>query len=347
MLLSLNNVRSSDHSPRGRRRPGFTLIELLVVIAIIAILVALLLPAVQQAREAARRTQCQNNLKQLGLGLHNHESALRYYPSQREIERAPVPPSSQSFYRWSAFALLTPYLDQSNIYQAIDLRQPLYVFTPGPPPAVVTQPDLSAVVAIQVDTFLCPSASVERTNEEWGATNYMTCQGTGLDGGLYEDSDGAFFIDSRTTPGDVRDGLSNTAFASESLIGDGRTSTATRADVLGTPDAEAAMVWNAVEPVVDDAWCLSGSSELVWNRGEKWADGAVTTTGYHHRHVPNSEILDCASRFAAVKSARSRHPGGVNLLLGDGSVRFVSETVNLVTWQAVGSAAGGEVLTDF
>ncbi len=346
IIVLLQNTRSPGRR-RVQSRSGFTLIELLVVIAIIAILVSLLLPAVQQAREAARATQCKNNLKQLGLALHNHESTLRYFPSQREIERAPVPAASQGFYRWSAFALLTPYLDQSNIYHAIDLKQPLYVFSMGPPPAVTTHPDLSEVVATTVESLLCPSASVERTNADWGATNYLMCQGTGADGGLYEDSDGSFYIDSRTTPADVRDGLTNTAFASESLIGDGRTSTETRADVVGTPDADLAMVWSASEPTVTDAWCLQGSAGLVWDRGERWADGAVVSTGYHHARQPNAEALDCSSRFAAVKAARSRHAGGVNLLLGDGSVRFVSETVNLDTWRAVGSAKGGEVFDEF
>ena len=318
-----------------------------MVVAIIAVLVALLLPAVQQAREAARQTQCRNNLKQIGLALHNHHASLGYFPSQREIEEAPVPPASQGFYRWSALALLTPYLDQSTIYNAVDLKQPLYVFTPGPPPAVVTQPGLSTAVATSVDTFLCPSASVDRSSPDWGATNYLLCQGSAADGGLYEDSDGTFYIDSRSTTARVRDGLTNTAFVSESLIGDGRTSAATRGDVVGTSDGDLAMVWSANAPTVTDDWCLADSSGLVWNKGDRWADGAVSSTGYHHRLPPNTETLDCGSRFAAVRSARSRHAGGVSLLLGDGSVRFVSDTVAPDTWQALSTRDGGEVSENF
>ena len=110
-----------------RVRAGFTLVELLVVIAIIGILVALLLPAVQAAREAGRRASCQNNLKQLGLGVHNFESARKKLPTGSESDPFPGNPSHPyNFYRWSVLAHLTPYLEQSNAYNTIDLSTPLY-----------------------------------------------------------------------------------------------------------------------------------------------------------------------------------------------------------------------------
>ena len=335
----------TNSEPQTIRR-GFTMIELLVVIAIIAILIALLLPAVQQAREAARRTQCKNNLKQLGLALHNHHDAFLYFPSQRDQDEAPVDPSNQSFYRWSPLAMLTPYLDQSNIYNQLDLKSPLYLYSSGPPPSVTTNPALSGVVSTKVPVFLCPSDIHERVSNTWGATNYVFCQGTGQDGGAYEDTDGAFAIDSRTKARDVTDGLSNTVFVSEHLIGSAAPDS-TRGVANSGSEWNLASVWNASATAVEDSWCLDNSATVTFQRGEKWADGSVNDTGYNHFRNPNSRTNDCYSRYASSKSARSRHAGGVNALLGDGAVRFVSENISIEIWQALGSVSGGEVIGEF
>ena len=198
------------------RRYAFTLVELLVVIAIIGVLVALLLPAVQAAREAARRMQCGNNLRQIGLALHNHESSLGRLPSGYDYLVTPGYPSiGQHFYRWSAHAMLSPYLEQSNIYNKLKLDIPLHMT--GTP----THPDNAPLVKLTVPTFLCPSDVRRNVNPDWGAVNYVMNYGSGLPGGLDLDADGVFYINSKTRLADVTDGLSNTAAFSEQTLGPG------------------------------------------------------------------------------------------------------------------------------
>ncbi len=345
----LNQNSQNPHCverPRRSLRPGFTLVELLVVIAIIGVLVGLLLPAVQAARESARRMSCSNNMKQIGLGLHMHHDTMNHFPSQRDNSKAPVPPSQRSFYRWGPLGLLTPFLEQSAIYEAIDLKKPLYVFSPGPPPSVVTHPDLGIEVATLVPTFLCPSDVNDRVSDAWGATNYHANNGTAQDGGVYEDCDGLFYIDSRKRFRDMLDGTSNTAAFCETLVGSGLPNS-TRGLANQGAERVTASVWNAAAPTIDDSWCLDDASPVIFSRGEKWADGSVNDSGYHHFRGPNAMENDCYSRFAAIKSGRSRHSGGVMVLLADGSVTFITDSIDLRTWRLLGSIADREVVPEF
>jgi len=161
------------------RRRAFTLIELLVVIAIIAVLIALLLPAVQQAREAARRSQCKNNLKQLGLALHNYHSSLNVFPPNL----VPGGNFNYSAGNWGVLAFLNPYLDQTNVYNLMNLSAPTYASTS---PYNIADPNNAKAVAIIVPLFLCPSDRGQPVAlnaygiAAIGPTNYAACQGSGI-----------------------------------------------------------------------------------------------------------------------------------------------------------------------
>lgn len=275
-----------------------------------------------------------------------HHDTMNYFPSQRDNLSAPVPASEKSFYRWGPLGLLTPFLEQSAIYQAIDLKKPLYLFSMGPPPGVVTHPDLGKEVATTVPTFLCPSDVNERVSEEWGATNYHANNGTAQDGGVYDHCDGLFYIDSRKKFRDILDGTSHTAAFCETLVGSGLPDS-TRGVANHGAERVTASVWNAGAATVDDSWCLNNATAVTFRRGEKWADGSVNDSGYHHFRGPNATENDCYSRSAAIKSGRSRHVGGVTVLMADGSVQFVTNSIDLKTWRRLGSIADREVVPTY
>ncbi|VTS05053.1 DUF1559 domain-containing protein [Tuwongella immobilis] len=319
-----------------RPRSGFTLIELLVVIAIIAILIGLLLPAVQKVREAAARMKCQNNIKQLGLALHMHHQDYERFPSAYQ-NRTDLP--SGNFYRWSVLAMLTPYLEQTNLYRQLDLNSSLYDNSSG----VVVRPQHVQWVSQTVPLFLCPSDRGQPIQTGWAPSNYVVCSGSGLNGGVNTNTDGLFFIDSRVRMTDITDGTSNTAAMAEQILGAG--TPAAPATVARPFEIREIYAWVPTAPTLDLTTCNSASGQA--DRGSRWADGASTSTLYNHFLTPNSTNSDCFSRFAGWKAARSRHTGGANVLLADGSVRFVTNSISSVTWAALGSRAGGEVLQDF
>jgi len=335
------------------RRRAFTLIELLVVIAIIAVLIALLLPAVQAAREAARRAQCVNNLKQLGIALHNYHSAVGTFPVGY-ITPAPGAAliSFPDHYAWSALAQMTPYLEQSAVANALNYNFPVRTAPGfpgyGAPPFSIFLANTTAT-SIKVGVFLCPSDGAPAPDPTSGPTNYAFNAGDGVNGsaspptGDPTGANGAFILGPPQSLATITDGSSSTVAASEQLLGTpGPTSSPTRPgdvrramaqDSSGTPDA---------------AGCASPSGWEL-DKGVGWWEGSLRSTLYNHYYTPNSKLFDCMGPFnplrPAWKAARSLHPGGVNSLFCDGHVQFVKDSVNLNTWTALSTRAGGEVIS--
>jgi prepilin-type N-terminal cleavage/methylation domain-containing protein/prepilin-type processing-associated H-X9-DG protein len=327
-----------------KMRQAFTLIELLVVIAIIAILLALLLPAVQKVRAAAARASCQNNLKQIGLALHNFESANRCFPTGYwRMTWAVDPANPKGHFRWSALAQLTPFLEQTNVYNALDLTVPLYGGGTLQPEAIPFPQNRPALTAI-VKSFLCPADEFRTVIPDQGPSNYVACSGSNADGNALT-GNGIFFGVDRDVVrnagvriADVTDGTTNTVAFSESLLGAGGTAPAGASDVR--------LYYKNVS-ALSQANC-DASTTLVTDRGALWADGAYNCGLYNHVRPPNSPLMDCVQHSnPAWKAARSRHTGGVNVLLTDGSLRFVTDTILPDTWTALGSRAGGEIVSDF
>jgi prepilin-type N-terminal cleavage/methylation domain-containing protein len=301
-------------------RRGFTLIELLVVIAIIAVLISLLLPAVQQAREAARRTQCKNNLKQLGLALHNYADTHRVFPFGQGGTGG----------NYSALSQLLPYFEQGNLFAKIDFKK------------TVTDPVNDAARLTELPMFRCPSDAENTKPDAGGAVNYYPNKGTKIEfAGPH--LDGLMYSGSAVRFGDITDGTSNTAAFSERLLTDGSNGIVSpRSDVFLGMSPQPNTQDEAVQ--MCDAIDINNlANQFPIFMGAPWMNGQHA---YQHINTPNKR--SCG--FYPTKStmpASSNHTGGVHVCLADGSGRFVSDSVNLAVWRGAGSRNGGEVAGEF
>jgi len=306
---------------------GFTLVELLVVIAIIGILVGLLLPAVQSAREAARRMQCGNNLKQFGLALHNYESAYKRMPAGRSPRGL------------STHAQLLPYLEQSSVYAMINFN------------VTWDHVDNTAARAVKLPTFNCPSDPVSVVPDGWAGTNYRSNQGSGILNALvpalssdpnfgYPNPNGPFIPLTYLKMSSINDGLSNTAAFSEHGKGDFSNAISTASDTFWprtnptTPD-EAIRDCRAIDP-------LDLQYQRNSNVGAPWLQGSHSTSNYFHVAPPQSR--SCMFPPGRISTtAKSYHTGGVQVARCDGSVSFVPQSIDLLLWRALGARDDGAV----
>lgn len=314
-------------------RRAVTLIELLVVIAIISTLVALLLPAVQSAREAARRTSCQNNLRQLGIAAHNHQVNFGSFPPGRGT------PFPQVF---SAHSFLLPHAE-GTVFREIDLGAPPITFTLSTGKVLDGSANLKAATT-GISWFRCPSDAGGKgvLGSQYAATNYAACSGSGrVNGGTLNQADGVFYSGSNITFRDILDGSSHTVAFSERLLGRGASS----------HDQDPRFsVWEFADrrtPMPSECRSRQGGN---WYRarGEKWIMGNYGNTLYNHWLAPNSSDWDCmnATQQSGFLAARSFHASGVNTTFCGGSVRFVSDSVSQEVWRNWSSRDGHEVVPD-
>jgi prepilin-type N-terminal cleavage/methylation domain-containing protein/prepilin-type processing-associated H-X9-DG protein len=337
--------------PRQRRR-AFTLIELLVVIAIIAVLIGLLLPAVQKVRAAADRSKCQNNLKQIGLATLNYESTNRAFPpGAGPLPDLPDGYPASGTQRPSPQALILPYVEQANKYNQFNFRYDING----------ASQNLAARIQ-DVPFYLCPSdpspAVYPTTGEHYGRSNYFASLGataspTNKDG----TTGGIFYVEFTNTQWnqgnksgavritDVADGASNTAMFAEIKRGLMRGGVVTTPTPMDPNEVRAVAAMTGADLLAPPAACNATAGNAYTYAGLEYYRSFAFTSFYTHTVPPNYRGGDCTDLSNVHLAARSYHTGGVNVVLCDGSVHFISDGIDLETWRRLGARADGQVLT--
>ncbi len=332
------------------RRPGFTLIELLVVIAIIAVLIALLLPAVQQAREAARRTQCKNNFKQMGLAFHNYHDVYNQFPPAYTLLKGNgsciqdgIPSASPDFNIHTYAEFLLPYIDQAPMYGLIDFKAPYMSPVTAPCTGKAYSANNKAAIKNAIPAFICPSAIhpsniIPITCTDFDGSTAVTWETGVMD---YAPVGGFFGVLKNTYIVPQRPQGSYTGLLSDDKprngirdCTDGTSNTLILCEIAGR---------NAVyeKGKLDPTETTYGGGWADFSNAENWFKGSSVdgTTG------GGPCVINCTNRIS--NGAYSFHVGGVHIVLADGSVRFVSENLNIGTFADLVTPNGGTVTGEF
>lgn len=356
-----------------RARRGFTLIELLVVIAIIGILIGLLLPAIQAARESGRRAQCTNNLKQFGLALHNYEGTFKAFPPTDK-------PNG-----FSVQARLLPYMEQRNLQELLDFTQPAFT---GAYNAQVPNPLFVNAFSKNLEVMLCPSDPAPTLNTIavggqsflYGGNNYMVSMGSGTKTNYDQrwPTDGITYENSHVKFGTIIDGASNTVAMSESVRSIGSDITMTAGTTPPFPYQYTLNGSSGVSSALNSAPGLTATGgpwtsyvngagmianptlEVVWltftgwrgagstamrGRGTSWAATGALNTLTNGYSPPNSRIPDLVTHFTGFFAPRSYHSAGANVLFADGAVKMLNEGIDTSVHRNLHSCNGRDVVT--
>lgn len=350
-----------------RMKRAFTLIESLVAIGVMCLLVAIILPSVQAARESARRARCMANFAQIGQAVQNYANWNGYFPpgsihwSSKLESNGTLPRVAVQF---SMFTRILPQIERNSLYDSINFSNSIV-----PPDAFGSEIGLwiesranETAYTTKMDILLCPSDSASHPAFSAG-TNLRSNDGTnplfnpydfsrlsGPSGPVYLHAGSLAPSRNSTSVASVTDGLSQTALLSEKLRSransgdrqipsrfDPKRDFIGKIEILGTRSADE-IIEVCVDPAIRPLHHLSIS-------GHNWMIGTLIFATYNHLALPNSPFADCVSGVHGLSSSRSAHPGGVNVGLADGSVRFIRNGVSLEVWRALGTKAGGEVIS--